>query len=184
MLFCAHEQKNEDTQRLCWHGSAPAERHALAGMEARRRKGMRLLARGVSQAEVARQAGVSRTTALRWSRMRKQRRGGAWKRRRLGRPPKITQAHLKRLLVALQQGAQAHGFLNDLWTLPRIARVLEQACGVKVHPAHLWRVLARLNWSCQRPSGKAQERDEAAIAHCKRYTWPALKKRPEKNAEP
>ena len=153
-------------------------------MEMRRREGMRLLARGVSQSEVAREVGVSRTTALRWNRLLQKRSGTAWKRRPLGRPPKITLAHLKRLAAALKLGAQAHGFLNDLWTLPRIARVLEQECGVTAHPAHLWRVLARLGWSCQRPCGKAQERDETAIAHWKRYTWPALKIRPGTKAEP
>lgn len=164
--------------------SGTKTRRDFAGMEARRREGMRLLARGVSQSEVARQLDVSRTTALRWDRLRHARRGSAWKRRPLGRPPKIKPAHLKRLAVVLQQGAQAHGFLNDLWTLPRIARVLELECGVKTHPAHLWRVLGRVGWSCQRPSGKAQERDEDAIAHWRRYTWPALKKRPQTKAEP
>lgn len=159
-------------------------RRDFAGMEARRRDGMRLLARGVSQSEVSRQVGVSRTTALRWSRLRQKKHGAAWKRRPLGRPPKITQTHLKRLAVVLEHGAQTYGFLNDLWTLPRIAKVLERECGVKSHPAHLWRVLSRLGWSCQRPCGKAQERDEQAIAHWKRHTWPALKKRPETKAEP
>lgn len=158
-------------------------RRDFAGMEARRREGMRLLALGVSQSAVARQQGVSRTTTLRWSRMRQARQGAAWKRRPLGRPPKITPAHLKHLAAALEKGAQAHGFLNDLWTLPRIARVLEHECGVTAHPAHLWRVLGRLGWSCQRPSGKAQERDEEAIARWKRHTWPALKKRPATKAE-
>lgn len=153
-------------------------------MEARRREGMRLLARGMSQSEVAHTVGVSRTTALRWNRLRQKRSDAAWKRRPLGRPPKITPAHLKRLAAALKQGAQAHGFLNDLWTLPRIARVLEQECGVRAHPAHLWRILTRLGWSCQRPCGKAQERDETAIARWQRYTWPALKKKLGTKAEP
>lgn len=171
----------------CYRGFMSNEkktRRDFRGMEARRREGMRLLGRGVSQAEVARQVGVSRTTALRWDRQRKARRGAAWKRRPLGRPPKLTRAHLSRLAVVLEKGAQAYGFLNDLWTLPRIAHVLKQECAVKVHPAHLWRVLGRLGWSCQRPCGKAQERDEEAIARWKRYTWPALKKRPGTNAEP
>jgi DNA-binding XRE family transcriptional regulator len=41
----------------------------LKEMELRRRKGMRMLKRGVSQAEVARACEVSRQTALNWSRM-------------------------------------------------------------------------------------------------------------------
>lgn len=156
----------------------------FAALEKRRREGMRMLAKGIPQAAVAREMGVSRTTALRWDRTRKGRRGSAWKRGVLGRPTKITATHLKRLTVILQRGAQAHGFLNDLWTLPRIAQVWERECGVHVHPAHLWKVLRHLGWSCQRPTGKAEERDDAAIARWKRYTWPALKKRPGTSVEP
>ena len=150
----------------------------FAALEKRRREGMALLAKGMPQAEVARIEGVSRTTVLRWERLRAEKRGAAWKQRRLGRPPKVTEAHLRKLSSALKRGAQAHGFLNDLWTLPRVAQVLERECGVSVHPSHLWRVLTDPGWSCQRPGGKAAERDEEAIARWKRHTWPALKKRP------
>lgn len=156
----------------------------FGAMEERRREGMRLLSKGMAQAEVARQLGVSRTTALRWDRARTGKRGAAWRKRPLGRPPKLTDEHLRRLPALLKRGAQAFGFLNDLWTLPRIAAVLERECGVRVHPSHLWRVLGKLGWSCQRPCGKAVERDEEAIVRWKRHTWPALKKRPGTNGGP
>ena len=156
----------------------------FAALEDRRREGMRLLAKGIPQAEVARRMGVSRVSVLRWARARSRKRGGAWRKGQLGRPRKLTEAHLQKLPALLERGAQAHGYLNDLWTLPRIASVLERECGVQVHPSHLWRVLTRLGWSCQRPGGKAVERDEEAIARWKRYTWPALKKRPGTNRGP
>ena len=108
-----------------------------AALEKRRREGMGLLAKGVPQAEVARIVGVSRTPVLRWERLRTEKRGAAWKQRRLGRPPRVTEAHLRKLSTALKRGAQAHGFLNDLWTLPRVAQVLERECGVSAHPSHL-----------------------------------------------
>ena len=152
-------------------------------MERRRRKGMRLLGEGKSQAEVARRCGVSRTTAMRWERARGKGKQ-AWKRRRLGRPRKVTAPHLRALGTALEKGAQAHGFLNDLWTLPRVARVLEGISGVRCHPAHVWKLLGRMGWSCQKPEGRAAERDEKAIARWKRYTWPALKKKPAAKAGP
>lgn len=150
----------------------------LDGMEQRRRKGMRLLGQGVSQAEVARRCEVSRPTALRWDRQRRSSRGPAWKRRPLGRPSKLSPKDKQRLESSLLQGAQAHGFLNDLWTLPRVAELIHRQSGVRLHPGHVWRVLGRLGWSVQRPTGQATQRDEAAIARWKRYTWPALKKSP------
>lgn len=150
----------------------------LDGMEARRRTGMRLLAREVSQAEVARQCGVSRVSVLRWEQQRKATNAKAWKRRPLGRRPKLTPAHKHTLERALEQGAQAHGFLNDLWTLPRVATLIERQSDVRLHPGHVWRLLGQMGWSLQRPSGRAVQRDEAAIARWKKHTWPALKKSP------
>jgi transposase len=150
----------------------------LEGMEARRRKGMGLLARGVSQAEVARECGVSRVSALRWEQQRQAAKAKAWKRRPLGRRPKLTPAHKQTLEKALEQGAQAHGFLNDLWTLPRVATLIERQSAVRLHPGHVWRLLGQMGWSLQRPSGRAVQRDEAAIAQWKKHTWPALKKSP------
>jgi transposase len=147
-------------------------------MEARRRKGMGLLARGVSQAEVARQCGVSRVSVWRWERLRQTAKVKAWQRRPLGRRPKLTPAHKQTLEKALEQGAQAHGFLNDLWTLSRVAALIQRQCGVRLHPGHVWRLLGQMGWSLQRPSGRAVQRDEAAIARWKKHTWPALKKSP------
>jgi len=153
-------------------------RRDLEGMEARRRKGMGLLARGVAQAEVARQCAVSRVSALRWEQQRKAAKAKAWKRRPLGRRPKLTLAHKQTLEKALEQGAQAHGFLNDLWTLPRVAMLIERQSDVRLHTGHVWRLLGQMGWSLQRPSGRAVQRDEAAIARWKKHTWPALKKSP------
>lgn len=153
-------------------------RRDLDGMEQRRRKGMQLLAKGVSQAEVARQCGVSRVSALRWEQQRQTAKGAAWKRRPLGRRPKLTAGHKQTLEKALERGAQSHGFLNDLWTLPRVATLIERQSGVRLHPGHVWRLLGQLGWSLQRPSGRAIQRDEAAIARWKKHTWPALKKSP------
>lgn len=115
----------------------------LEAMERRRREGMRLLGQKVPQAEVARRLGVSRAAACQWQARRKAQPGRAWKRRPLGA------RHKAQLCRALKKGAQAHGFLNELWTLPRIAAVIEASCGVRLHPGHVWRVLGALGWSGQ-----------------------------------
>jgi transposase len=147
-------------------------------LEERRREGMRLLGRRIAQAEVARRLGVTPAAVCKWEARRKAQPGVAWKRRPLGKPPKLTVRHKEQLRAALKKGAQAHGFLNELWTLPRIAQVLESTCGVRLHPGHLWRVLGTLGWSVQKPERRAFQRDEASIAHWKKHTWPALKKKP------
>ena len=49
---------------------------------------------------------------------------------------------------------------------------------MRYHEAHVWRILRRLGWSCQRPSGKALERDEQAIREWKKVEWPRIKKKP------
>ena len=147
-------------------------------MEQRRREGMRLLGQKMAQAEVARRVGVSRSAVCKWDARRKTQPGAAWKRRPLGKPPRLSARHKAQLCRALKKGAQAHGFLNELWTLPRIAAVLEATCGVRLHPGHVWRVLGALGWSVQQPERRAFQRDEAAIAHWKRHTWPTLKKKP------
>jgi transposase len=79
-------------------------------------------------------------------------------------------------LDLLVKGAAAYGFSNDLWTLKRIAAVIRREFGILYHPNHLWRLLRRAGWSCQVPERRAVQRDEAAIAHWKRYRWPHIKK--------
>jgi hypothetical protein len=41
-----------------------------------------------------------------------------------------------------------------------------------------WQVMHRLGYSVQRPTFRAIERDEDAIARWRRYQWPALKGSP------
>lgn len=95
-----------------------------------------------------------------------------------GRPRRLTAQQSTQLVELLLQGATAHGFANELWTLRRIAAVIQVHFGVRYHPAHVWKLLRRIGWSCQVPERRAMQRDEPAIAHWKRYTWPAIKKSP------
>jgi transposase len=44
------------------------------------------------------------------------------------------------------------------------------------------RILKQYGWSRQKPSQRAQQRDEEAIRHWKEERWPALKKRPGRKA--
>jgi hypothetical protein len=51
-------------------------------------------------------------------------------------PPRRSQAELEAVAQALAKGPQAFGFDTDLWTLGRIAAVIERLTGVRYHPGH------------------------------------------------
>lgn len=154
-------------------------RRDFRGLRLRRHRAARLFAAGEVLAAVARALRVSRQSVSRW--YGEWRHGGAAALRgagRAGRKPKLDRAQLQRLDRALHQGARAHGFATDLWTLPRVAAVIERLTGVHYHPGHVWRVLRGLGWTLQRPATQARERNEATIRHWVAERWPAVKKTP------
>jgi transposase len=154
------------------HGSAKALEH-------RRRQAVELLERGLSMAEVSHRVGCSKASVCRWKQALAQ--GGAkalTARPVPGRPPKLSEDQCRQLLELLLTGAVACGYPNELWTLSRVAEVIQREFGVYYHPNHVWRLLRRHCWSCQVPEWRAMQRDEVAIAHWKRHDWPNIKKRP------
>ena len=113
--------------------STPPASRSLSPTAARQRRlqAARLFAQGLPQAEVARRLGVSRQTASRWhARWRQDGRAGLAGPGRWGRPSRLSEGDWRRVERALLQGAQAHGFDTDLWTLPRIAEVIWRLTGV------------------------------------------------------
>ncbi len=84
--------------------------------------------------------------------------------------------------VGLKRGPEDLGYESSLWTANRVAHLIEHECEVRYHPGHVWRILRQLGWSCQRPVGRALERDEKAIRRWKKQRWPEIKKKPEKRA--
>jgi len=148
-------------------------------MEKRRMKAIGLFEREIAPAEVARRLGVHRQSAGRW---RKEWLAGGQSalasKGRLGRKSELTEHEQQELAAILEAGAVAAGLPTEAWTLPRIAKIVRDRFGVDYHPGHVGKVLAGMGFSCQRPSRRAVERDEEAIAQWKRYKWPAIKKKP------
>ena len=159
----------------------PAEQRAA--LEARRLQAAELFVQGRSQAEVARELGVSRQSAHIWHARFQQ--GGVdalRSRGPTGPDPKLSAAQLAKVEEALLQGARANGFDTDLWTLERVAVVITQLTGVRYHPGHGWVILRhRLGWTLQRPERRASERDEEAITRWVAQEWPRIKKGPAQN---
>ncbi len=144
----------------------------------RRRQAARLFAKGETVlASVARQVKATRQSVCRW--YRQWRSGGVEALRgagRAGRKPRLNASALRRVENALRKGAQHHGFNADLWTLPRVATVIERVTGVRYHPGHVWKVLGQINWTVQKPTRQARERNEEKVAYWKAVRWPELKK--------
>src|SRR5689334_8103683 len=137
-------------------------RRDFDGLEERRKSAARLFAAGrLNQSEIGRRLGVSSVSVHRW--YYAWRRGGLTALRkagRAGRKPRLEKADLRAVDRALREGALAYGFSTDLWTLRRVARVIEQITGVLYHAGHVWKILRSLNWSRQRPARRAKERNE------------------------
>jgi transposase len=162
--------------------SAQQERERL---QARRLRAAELFASGVRQAEVARQLGVSRQSVHLWyKRWQAAGSDGLRSRGPTGPIPRLSEAQLRQVEQALLKGAGANGFAGELWTLERIATVIERLTGVRHHPAWVWALLRhRLGWSVQRPVRRAAERDQARIDRWVKDDWPRIKQTPN-DAEP
>lgn len=97
---------------------------------------------------------------------------------RAGRQPKLTEAHRAQIPALLTKGAEAHGFVGDVWTTERVAVVIKRAFDVGYHPAHVSRLLRQLGWAVQKPVVRATQRNEAAVTAWRDETWPALSGKP------
>src|SRR5437773_3335272 len=153
-------------------------------LEQRRLKAVKLLKQDVSQAEVARRLEVSRESVSRWAAEFEANGKEALKRKRLGRPAQLDERERRELTQALVQGAMANGFPTELWTLPRVAKLIARRFDVHYSTGHIWHLLRGLGFSCQRPAKRAVQRDEAAIRQWRTKRWPALKKTPEPADKP
>src|SRR6266540_1594514 len=131
-------------------GNPAGVKRDFDALERRRFKAFALLSKGVSEAEIARQVGAHRQSVNRWAKaIEEQGREGLRQAGRAGRKSRLSEAEL-----------------------------IEHHFGLKYHAAHVSWLLKNLGWSCQRPTGKALERDEPAIKQWKKRRWPELKKKP------
>ena len=166
------------------NASRPMERRVrprrdFAAMQERRMRAADLFEQGVIPAEIARQVGVSHQIVSDWrAAWRRSGRDGLRGAGRAGRLPKLSRDQLTYVELELIKGAEANGYPNDVWTLQRVAEVIERVTGVSYHPAHVWYILRQgLNWSWQRPARRATERNDEAIHQWVKKRWPQLKKR-------
>jgi transposase len=80
-----------------------------------------------------------------------------------GRPAKLTPQQERMVLGWFAHSPTEFGFATELWTAPRVAKLIVQKFGVQFHPRYLNQWLAKRRITPQRPSRRPRERDEAEI---------------------
>ena len=114
-------------------------------MESRRLLAAQDLQRGLSQSQIARKFGVSRTTASRWHRALNGKGMEALRKRRApGRPSRLTSEQFTEVSRLYEAGPRAAGFETDRWTTNRFANAIHQRFGVRYDPDHVGRIMHRL----------------------------------------
>ena len=114
-------------------------------MESRRLLAAQDLQTGLSQSQVARKFGVSRTTASRWNRSLSGKGMEALKKRRApGRPSRLTAEQLTALKDLYLAGPRPAGFDSDRWTTAKFADAILAKFDIKYDPDHAGRIMHRL----------------------------------------
>lgn len=149
----------------------------------RRVRAGRLLLKEKPPAEVAKLVGAPRQTVYRWlAVLREQGIDGLREMSKGGRPSLMTAEQVAELRELLLAGPIASGYVTDLWTLKRVRPLIEKRFGIRYSDVNVWRILGAMGFSSQKPEKRAIERNEDAVAHWKKRTWPALKKKPSAKA--
>lgn len=139
---------------------------------------IRMLEKGMKQKEVADIIGTNQGTISLWRKAYLAGGVDSLRPKRIpGRPRKISDRQLRKLIFLLAKGPQAFGYPNDVWTLKRIAKVIKEEYGVSYHPGHVWKLLGRIGFTHQKPEKRARERDEEKVKIWKDAEWPKLRRK-------
>src|SRR5215208_4814982 len=147
--------------------------------EGRRLRAWALHQQGWTGTAIAEALGVTKGAVSRW--LKRAREGGAealYRQPPPGPTPRLTVEQLGQLPGLLARGADAFGFLGEVWTAKRVAAVIRDEFHVRYHPDHVRRLLHNAGWSPQKPIRRATQRDEAAIERWMTERWPALQAKP------
>jgi len=172
--------RSTDKKKKPRRGKKVRPRRDFEALAARRMRAAEMFAANKRQVDVVVELGVSAQTASRWHRDwlagGREALAGAG---RAGRKRWLSDEQLAEVEAALAAGPKANGYSTDMWTLARVAEVIEKVTGVRYSQTQTWTVLReRLGWTRQRPARRATERDDEAIEQWVKTVWPRIKKAP------
>ncbi len=139
----------------------------IKAMEGRRMQGVRMLRRGIPQAEVARRLEVSRQSVFTWAKVDEINRMG-WRSTPLGRPSLLTKEEKYKLQRMLRKGGLRNGFDKDRWTLSKVVELISEGLYVRRYSrTQAMRLLNELGFSSEKPNIE----DEVRFARWQRLGW-------------
>lgn len=145
----------------------------------RRRRAVCLKEKGWRQSDIAEAIGVSDGAVSQWRKDYRAHGDVVFEPRyRAPKPKRFPEHSYRQLRTLLQQGPQAHGYADGLWTAERVAKLIGEHFAVTLSTRTAYRVLDRLGYSLQKPQHRASERDEQAIDQWQEEQLPAIKKMP------
>src|SRR5215475_7362190 len=146
-------------------------------MESRRLMAAQDLQTGLSQSQVARKFGVSRTTASRWNRALSGKGVEALRKRRApGRPSRLSAEQQAGIVEIFKAGPRVAGFDTDRWTTMRFAEAIFARFSVRYDPDHVGRIMHRLGL---RERMRVRRPVEAPAVYPSRYSPNTSLSRPE-----
>ena len=146
-------------------------------LEARRLIAADMFVRGVPTGEIAAILAATSGAVSQWRTIwRKYGKEGLLSKPHPGGKSRLSDEQREELVELLLAGPKASGFSTELWTLPRVADLIEQNFGVTYDPSHVSRILKRLGFSPQKPAKRAREQDEQAVVEWRKKDWPRIKK--------
>jgi transposase len=77
----------------------------------------------------------------------------------------------------LTEDPTKHGFATELWTGPRLAELIHQEFGIRLHPRYLCSWMRAHGFTPQKPQRVARESDPEEVAAWLQSQWPRIKKR-------
>jgi transposase len=146
-------------------------------LENRRRLAVARVNEGYAQTEVARFLGVNVRSVRRWvAAHRAEGDAGLAATVAPGQPARLTPDQVEVVLGWLARPATDFGFATELWTAPRVAKLIEKDFGIAYHPRYLNEWLTARGITPQKPRRVPRERDQAEIDRWVAEELPRIKK--------
>lgn len=151
-------------------------------LEVRRFRAAPYFRKGWSERTIGKKIGVSSIAVHQWKVVWQKEGVKGLRARHYGHPTKLSPKKEHEVKKKILEGAGAHGFPGDYWTLSRITQAVSTWTHVTYEDRSIWHLLRRLGFSCQKPVRRAVERDEKSIRTWTKEIWPQIKKGASKTA--